>query len=130
MSTSKSSQSASVTRKPKPTPEARVVEALPASKNDFPAPQPKLPPNGVSLVSLNGTQDPVVFKWGVIETAETYRLEIAGDEGFKEIVYTTSVRENQLVVTTLLPKGRNYWRVRAEKGTSKSAWSPVFTIEK
>lgn len=121
---------APVAKKPRPTPEVRVVEAPPAPKNDLPVPQPKLPPNGVSLVSLNGTQDPIVFKWGATEKAEIYRLEIAGDEGFKEIVYTTSVRENQLVVTKLLPKGRNYWRVRAEKGTSKSDWSQIFTIEK
>jgi hypothetical protein len=119
-----------IEKKPKPTPEVRVVEAPPAPKNDMPAPQPKLPPNGVSLVSLNGTQDPIVFKWGAVEKTEMYRIEIASDEGFKDMVFTTSIRENQLVVTKTLPKGRNYWRVRAEKGASKSDWSPVFTIEK
>jgi hypothetical protein len=117
-------------KKAQATPEPRMPEPPPAPKNDLAIPRLKLPPNGVSLVSLNGTQDPILFKWESVEKAEIYRLEIASDEGFKEIIYATSVREAQVIVTKLLPKGPSYWRIRAEKGTSKSDWSQAFAIEK
>lgn len=122
---------APVAKKAQATPEPRVPEPPPAPvKSELATPRPKLPPNGVSLVSLNGTQDPILFKWEAIEKAETYRLEIASDEGFKSITHSTVTRENQVVVTKLLPRGHNYWRVRAEQGTSKSDWSQAFSIEK
>lgn len=116
-------------KKTQATPEPRAAEPAPV-KEEIAIPRPKLPPNGVSLVSLNGTQDPILFKWEAVEKAEMYRLEIATDEEFKSITHSTVSRENQVVVTKLLPKGKNYWRVRAEQGTSKSDWSQAFVIEK
>jgi len=114
-------------KRPKPTPTPKPPEPPPVS---LAAPRLKLPPNGVSLVSLSGTQDPILFRWEAIEDAETYRLEIATDEKFKNVVHSTTSRETQVVVTKLLPKGRNFWRIRAEKGASKSDWSQPFSIEK
>jgi len=125
--------------KPKKAPVAIEVVSAPIAKERKPAsvpknilamPRPKLPPDGVSLVSLNGTQDPILFKWEAVEGAEKYRLEIAADAGFKNFIHSTVIRENQVVVTQLLPKGHIYWRVRAEQGTNKSSWSSSFSIDK
>lgn len=116
-----------LTPTPMLTPAPRAAEPV---KNQLAMPQPKLPPNGVSLVSLNGTQDPILFKWAAVEKAEVYRLEIASDEAFKGTIYTTTSRETQIVVTKLLPRGRSFWRVRAEQGSAKSDWSQAFAIEK
>jgi hypothetical protein len=113
-----------------PVPKAKERKPAAIPKNDLAIPKPKLPPDGVSLVSLNGTQDPILFKWEAVEGAEKYRLEIASDAGFKNFIHTTSIRENQVVVSQLLPKGHIYWRVRAEQGSSKSNWSSAFSIDK
>jgi hypothetical protein len=125
-----SASTVKASKKAQATPEPRVAEPPPAPKAELATPRLKLPPNGVSLVSLNGTQDPILFKWEAVDKAETYRLEISSDEDFKSITHSTTTRENQVVITKLLPKGRNFWRVRAEQGTSKSDWSQAFSIEK
>ncbi|WP_413288915.1 hypothetical protein [Bdellovibrio sp. HCB337] len=112
----------------KPAPEPRKPAAVP--KNVLAMPRPKLPPDGVSLVSLSGTQEPILFKWEGVEGASLYRLELAADKDFKNFIHGTVSRENQVMVDKLLPKGQIYWRVRAEKEDSKSDWSQVYSIEK
>lgn len=92
------------------------------------APQLKLPPNGVSIVSLTGSQEPILFRWEIAD-ANDYRLEIAADDGFQQVLHSAVVGENQLVVTKPLPKGKLYWRVRAQKGSLNSEWSPTFSLE-
>ncbi len=92
-------------------------------------PQAKLPPNGVSIVSLSGGQDPISFRWEEIDAAEFYRLEISANEKFTPTLFATAVAENQYVLTANLPKGKVFWRVRAENGNVKSAWSPVFSFD-
>ncbi|MNL29967.1 hypothetical protein D3C87_1516780 [compost metagenome] len=105
-------------------PKAKIL----AARFGIAAPQPKLPPNGVSIVSLSGSQDPILFRWEVAD-ADGYRLEIAADESFQQILHVAVVSENQQVVTKPLPKGKLYWRVRAQKGTLNSDWSQAFSLE-
>jgi hypothetical protein len=97
-------------------------------KVTIPAPQLKLPPDGVSIVSLNGSQDPISFKWEDTD-ADAYNLEIAADEGFQQIIHSAVIRENQTVITKAMPKGKVYWRLRSKKGAIKSDWSPSFSFE-
>ncbi|MGZ3742770.1 MAG: hypothetical protein ACXWRA_02830, partial [Pseudobdellovibrionaceae bacterium] len=97
-------------------------------KPSLPSPQPKLPPDGVSIVSLNGTQDPISFKWESSD-ADSYQLEIALDEDFQQIAHSVTTQETQIVVTKAFPKGRLYWHLRAQKGSLKSDWSPTFSLE-
>lgn len=108
--------------------EKKYEKPVQVAKASLPAPKLKLPPNGVSIVSLNDSQDPISFKWENTD-ADAYQLEIAADEGFEQIVFSTVTRENQTVVTKPIPKGRLYWHLRAQKGPVKSDWSPTFSFE-
>jgi|GEM_PF-3800141 hypothetical protein len=118
---------------PKPTPPRtpQSVPVVPIEKIvNVAAPLPKLPPNGVSIVSFaGGAQEPIVFKWEVVD-ADNYRLEIAADDGFQKVLHSAVVSDNQLIVTKSLPKGKLFWRVRAQRGSANSDWSQVFTLEK
>jgi hypothetical protein len=107
--------------------EYEMKDLIPASAS-IPAPRLKLPPNGVSIVSLNGSQDPISFRWedtGV----NSYRLEISADEGFQKILYSTLAKENHITINRPMPRGMLYWRLRSEKGSIKSDWSSTFTFE-
>ncbi|HEY8272740.1 MAG TPA: hypothetical protein VIG33_17735 [Pseudobdellovibrionaceae bacterium] len=108
--------------------EKNYEKKSPSPKVTLPAPQPKLPPNGVSIVSLNESQDPISFKWEATD-ADAYQLEIASDEKFQQIIHTVVIRENQIVVSKTIPMGRLYWHVRAKKDAYKSDWSPTFSFE-
>jgi len=111
---------------PQPTPKPTPVPV--EKKASLPAPQPKLPPDGVSIVALNGSQDPILFKWENT-SADIYHIEIAADAGFQQILHSTDSKENQLVVTRILPKGKLYWHLRAQKSAVRSEWSPTFSFE-
>lgn len=89
----------------------------------------KLPPNGVSIVSLSGTQDPISFRWEEIADADSYLLEVAADANFKRIVLTMTAQENQYVVSKKLPTGQLFWRVRAVIGSSQTPWAKAFSFE-
>jgi len=113
-----------------PAKKARAPAAVIEKANILPIPKPKFPLNGISIVSLSGAQDPISFKWEAVPTAELYRLEIASDGAFKHVIHSAASHENQTVVMKAMPKGKLYWRIRAELGTDKSAWSQVFYFER
>jgi serine/threonine protein kinase len=110
-------------------PAARVVAAVPKEINKMAVPKLKLPPNGVSIVSLNGVQSPISFKWGIIDAADSYRIEISTNEQFSQVILSTVVRENQLLLTQPLPLGKLFWRLRAEKSGAKSDWTAPYSFE-
>lgn len=93
-------------------------------------PKPKLPPNGISIVSLGSNVDPIVFRWDKVAAAEAYSIEISSDKAFKQIVHSANLSEAQLIVSQELPKGRLFWRVRSERGEQKSAWSAPYFFER
>jgi hypothetical protein len=106
-------------------------EAVPANVAEaegVPGPKLKLPPDRVSIVSLNGAQDPILFRWESRGDDAIYRLQLASDVGFRHIALNVLVRQNQYVVTKKLPLGRIFWRVRSDDGT-KSNWSAISTFE-
>jgi serine/threonine-protein kinase len=120
------------TRKPAAVKPARsapeVAPASVAQPEGIPGPKLKLPPDRVSIVSLNGAQDPILFRWESRGDDAIYRLQLASDVGFRHIVLNVLVRQNQYVVTKTLPLGRIFWRVRSDDGT-KSNWSAISTFE-
>ena len=74
------------------------------------------------------TQSPT-FNWLPIENASRYRLQVATDPDFAQIV------EDQIVELTEASLGSPldtettyYWRVRAENGCDQGEWSPTSTL--
>ncbi|WP_413289918.1 hypothetical protein [Bdellovibrio sp. HCB337] len=96
---------------------------------DMSAPVVKLPPNGVSIVPLNGQLMPISFKWQSVNLAKSYRLEIAKDNEFSQPLYSQVTDQSQIVINKSMPRGRLYWRLRAERGGEKSDWSETFYFE-
>lgn len=65
------------------------------------------------------------LQWNGSSGAATYRLELAADEAFSHVLFSTLVvGSSKFTLTQGLPApGRYYWRVRAENGTSISSWT-------
>lgn len=114
---------------PPPAPVPVVQLPTPPPPPSIPVPKLQLPPDGVSIVTMNGTQDPISFRWKSAGPADQYRLEISADAKFKNVVHSTVTGDPQLVVVKPLPKGKLFWRVRAEQGTNKSDWSAPYGFE-
>lgn len=98
-------------------------------ESELPAPVLKLPPDGSAIVSFNGQQAPLSFKWDEVGAAENYRIEISMTPDFKKPIYSEVVEFPQTVLNKKFPKVRLYWRVRAEQGKAKSSWSEVYSFE-
>ncbi len=96
---------------------------------NLPIPDLKLPPDGASIVALNGSQSPILFKWSPIKLAGSYRLEISTNQKFEPVILSTVSQENQLLLTQFLPKGKLYWRLRTEKQSEISSWSKSFSFD-
>ena len=87
------------------------------------APVPLAPANGAGRVELAA-----LFTWTAVEQADGYRLQIASDAGFANVI----LDQADIAVTRFaLPSGqlqtgqRYYWRVAAENACGSGAWSWV-----
>ena len=91
---------------------------------------PATPSLGDPLDRTGATSVMPTFRWQPIEQAAYYRLEVAADEAFDEIVYTVEVAENSHIMPQWLEYGREYyWRVSAGNtcGLSEPAVSSFMT---
>lgn len=87
----------------------------------------KMPPNGVSIVALNGTQDPISFRWEA-KDGGSYRLQISTNANFSKLEANITTTEIPYLYSKKLPEGSIFWRVRKEGGTP-SQWSSTYTLE-
>lgn len=68
--------------------------------------------------------------WAAVAQAQGYRLEIARDAAFTDIVYATTTNTNTHAVTTTLDtRTRYYWRVRADNACGQGAVSAIRSFE-
>ncbi|NUN07785.1 MAG: peptidylprolyl isomerase [Ignavibacteriaceae bacterium] len=93
--------------------------------NNVPAvPVPSSPPDGFS-----GATGGLLFEWPEIPEAVLYKLQVALDSGFTNLVYNNSIGRN---ITTIgsFEQGlkKHYWRVASNNGGSLSGYSPVRTF--
>jgi peptidyl-prolyl cis-trans isomerase B (cyclophilin B) len=72
------------------------------------------------------------LRWRKVSDAMLYRLQVANDEAFTEIITDTSVRQidSNIIVNKLSTNTTYYWRVMANNGGNASEYSPSrrFTI--
>ena len=82
-----------------------------------------LEPKALSLVS--GGQ--VSLKWAPVETAESYRLQVATDPNFKWLVTQQDFYKNTSFDLTGLEAGKHYfWRVYAWKTNNEPGFTSSF----
>ncbi|MGD8452753.1 MAG: C25 family cysteine peptidase [Phycisphaerae bacterium] len=82
------------------------------------------PPDGAEDVERSPT-----LVWQAATQAIDYTLQVATDEAFTDVVYTTTVTETSHPVGALLDTGTlHYWRVRASNGCGDSGYPTPFTF--
>lgn len=80
---------------------------------------------GYRPTSVDMPLNPPAFTWRPTSGADSYRLEIAHDKDFSDVVYSVETRWSSHCPSTTLPTGKLYWRYRAADATGVSAWSTI-----
>jgi hypothetical protein len=80
---------------------------------------PSLPrvraPRSNSTVKFRDMPPRVKFEWGAVAGAQNYRLELARDRDFEEIVVDENLNQSSFIHGNLAA-GQYFWRVRARNG--------------
>ncbi len=100
----------------------RSIELALDVADDAPAPPvPTTPPDQASHVALTPT-----LAWQAAAQAGHYRVQLARDPDFTDIVFDRQTAHPEAIVTTPLPTNTVFhWRVRAGNACDDSAWSAV-----
>ncbi len=98
--------------------------------------EPLLPPGEVVLVSPEDGSTDVptspVLTWQASEAAESYRVQVARNVDFEDLIVEESLSDSSLAVTGLDYLTTYSWRVRAVNSAGKGEWSETwfFTTHK
>lgn len=65
------------------------------------------------------------FAWGEVAGADSFRLQLASDVNFNNIILDTACVVNSLTIGGLLNNSDYFWRVRAENLAGNGEWSSV-----
>jgi hypothetical protein len=86
---------------------------------------PQSPPQGAEAQSVRP-----LFRWSGSSGASSYRLLVAEDALFRQVVSNTGglTGGEYWPASSLETNRRYYWRVRAENGCGVSEWSETFTF--
>ncbi len=68
-------------------------------------------------------------EWSTVVGAESYEVELATDASFTKIISVKSVSNNYFDFIDLSPKTNYYFRVKTLKGTHKSAYSNMMSVQ-
>jgi hypothetical protein len=97
-----------------------------------PTPTLQTPPDGYTVTSL-----PYTFDWSDVDDNNTggsnpctYEIQISNDNSFSSPeVEQSGLTQSQYTLTSSIPNGRYYWRVRAKDNAGNwSAWSSTRTV--
>jgi hypothetical protein len=90
----------------------------------FAPPKLVMPPASasVSLASLNGSSNGLLFTWQKTNFTEDYEVELSTDPAFKSTLMKKKVKENFMLLK-VPTAGRYYWHVRALSKTLNSPFS-------
>src|SRR5882724_3349723 len=84
--------------------------ALPAHKIASPAFARQLPAKTQSNSMQDGAPSRISIRWGSHRGVSRYRLQLASDRQFTDIVFDRVVAGNQYQISDLTP-GRYFWRI-------------------
>ena len=88
-----------------------------------------IPIDGSEILSRGSVNDPIAFSWGKVDLSKKYRFQISSDKSFSSVVLDETIEKNQYFLTKPLPRGRMFWRVRAESNRKNSVWTPTFYFD-
>lgn len=83
--------------------------------------QPSL---GTTVPSQGTMVTPIACLWSSVKLASNYEFQLASDPSFNQIIHQTAASQNKYILILPLPRGKFYWRVRANsKDEEASSWS-------
>ncbi len=88
-------------------------------------------PKPVLVSPVNTAQNQalnVVFSWGKVSQATSYRVEISKDKTFNLGVFPKNTTTNSTSFTHLAGGTTYYWRVKSINGSLESPWSEVWSM--
>jgi hypothetical protein len=94
-------------------------------KNPLDTPQ-LIKPFSETTVFLQKADNPYLWlDWKPVFAAEIFKVQIARDPEFKDIIWNEKTDRNRFLVEKRIPNGKYYWRVKAlaDKDESNSDWS-------
>jgi hypothetical protein len=69
---------------------------------------------------------PVGFAWATIDGGAKYRMQVARDAAFSDIVFEANdIGDTKITAPATLPLGDYYWRIRTLLGSDIGPWSDV-----
>src|SRR5712691_1286365 len=77
--------------------------------------------------SARGQSPKVHLRWGARPGVRRYRLQLAGDREFNDIIFDRVVSGNEYEISDLVP-GRYFWRVAALTNTSEYSSAGVIDV--
>lgn len=82
-------------------------------------------PINVTLDEYNNGPDEVIFKWTSFDTVTSFRLQVAEDQYFRNVIYDQeSIIEDSVGVALNLESEKTYyWRVKAKNDYGYNDWS-------
>ncbi|MEW6582523.1 MAG: hypothetical protein AB1416_07170 [Actinomycetota bacterium] len=104
-------------------PAAGAGTAQPAKASPFTADRASSLPLGLTpddvATPLRYPDEPVVLAWSAVPGASSYKVEVASNPGFTDVVWSKDTDQTQIAPEVLLPDGSYWWRVTAtdEAGT-------------
>jgi len=105
------------------TKEYTVATVLSATEPPV-APLLQSPANGASGISV-----PINLVWQWTAGAASYRVQVAKDSSFSQIVFDPdNVTATSIVVSGLEANRQYFWRVRAANAAGSSDWSTVWSF--
>ena len=87
------------------------------------APEPQSPADGATNIEL-----PAQLEWDESPGAESYQVQVAGDDEFDQIVYDEQTSELSAEVTGLEHDQTYYWRIRGENEQGAGVWSDTWNF--
>ncbi|NOT33894.1 MAG: hypothetical protein HOP12_06965, partial [Candidatus Eisenbacteria bacterium] len=103
------------------------IGALSAPQPLPPSPTLQSPGDGI-VMTTRRSRDDVSFAWEPVPGARGYRIEIARDWGFRELIYEAVLNDTRLRYPNL-PRGAYHWRVSAIAREAESAYSVAADFE-
>lgn len=110
-------------------PERSIASIAPTPIEKLLVPQLTSPIDKISVPNQGTIVTPIVFNWSKIDGAKTYKIEFSMTKNFSEIIYETTLTQNQHIFDQSLSPGTVFWRVRAiGKDNNESSWSEPRTF--
>jgi hypothetical protein len=94
---------------------------------ELPAPTLLSPTNGTIRFTDENTEN-VLLRWSSIPEALSYTYQVSTMSSFNVLATTQTVTTNQHLARNLPVNTRCYWRVRANRNTGQSSWSPTWNF--